>query len=75
LPKEVTNSRQIACDPLPPPSKINEYDTEFFKGSEDVLAYNTSRRRNRRDEQRMLERLVPDPIFRRQLQVSDLLPY
>jgi len=66
LPKEVTNSRQVACDPLPPASKISEYDTEFFRGTEDVLSYNP-RRRNRRDEQRMLERLVPDPIFRRQL--------
>ena len=68
LPKDILNARQVACDPLPPPSRINEYNTDFFKGTEDVLAYNPHRR-NRREDQRMLERLIPDPVFRRQLQV------
>jgi uncharacterized membrane protein len=68
IPKEVLNKRQIACDPLPPPSSINEYNDAFFKGVEDVLAYNP-RRRNRREDERMLERLIPDPVFRGQLQV------
>jgi hypothetical protein len=72
LPKDVLNARQIACDPLPPPSRVSEYDTDFFRGAEDVFAYNP--RRNRRDDQGMLERLIPDPVFRRQLQVR-LLSY
>jgi Transcriptional repressor TCF25 len=68
IPKEVLNARQVSCDPLPPASRINEYNAEFFRGVEDAFAYNP-RRRNRREEQEMLERLIPDPIFRRQLQV------
>ncbi|KAL6304111.1 transcriptional repressor TCF25-domain-containing protein [Sparassis latifolia] len=65
LPRSVTSSRHLACDPLPPPSRKNEYDAEFFKGAEDALAI---RPRSRRASERTLERLIPDPVFRRQLQ-------
>ena len=69
IPKEVLNSRQLACDPLPPYLKVSEYNTDFFRGVEDVLGYRP-RRRNAREEERFLERLIPDGVFRRQLQVG-----
>ena len=69
VPKEILNSRQLACDPLPPYLKVSEYNTEFFQGVEDVLGYRP-RRRNAREEERFLERLIPDGVFRRQLQVG-----
>lgn len=67
LPHAVTSGKQLACDPLPPPTRVNEYDAEFFQGAEDPSSL---RPRGRREAQRLLERLVPDPVFRRQLQVS-----
>ena len=69
VPKEVLNSRQLACDPLPPYLKVSEYNTDFFQGVDDVLGYRP-RRRNAREEERFLERLIPDGVFRRQLQVG-----
>ena len=73
IPKEVLNSRQLACDPLPPYLKVSEYNTEFFQGVGDVLGYRP-RRRNAREEERFLERLIPDDVFRRQLQVGPPRP-
>lgn len=64
LPSTVREARHLACDPLPPPTRANEYDAEFFRGVEDVLA---ARPRSRRQEARLLERLVPDAAFRGQL--------
>ena len=64
LPRPVLDARHLACDPLPPPTRATEYDAEFFRGVEDVLA---ARPRSRRQEARMLERLVPDAAFRAQL--------
>lgn len=72
VPKEILNSRQLACDPLPPYLKVSEYNAEFFRGVEDVLGHRP-RRRNSREEERVLERLIPDGVFRRQLQVG--MPY
>ena len=69
VPKEILNSRQLACDPLPPYLKVSEYNAEFFQGVEDVLGYRP-RRLNAREEGRFLERLIPDGVFRRQLQVG-----
>lgn len=66
IPTVVINAKQLACDPLPPPSKVSEYSPEFFQGTEDPFSF---RRRGRRETERLLERLVPDPVFRRQLQV------
>lgn len=68
IPKEILNSRQLACDPLPPYLRVSEYDAEFFQGVEDVLGYRP-RRLNVREEEHFLERLIPDGVFRRQFQV------
>lgn len=68
IPKEILNSRQLACDPLPPCLKVSEYNTEFFQGVEDVLGYRP--RRLNAGEERFLGRLIPDGVFRRQLQVG-----
>jgi len=65
LPPNILTSKQLACDPVPPPTSISEYDPAFFEGAEDPLAV---RPRNRRENARMLEQLVPDPVFRRQLE-------
>ncbi|CCL99007.1 uncharacterized protein FIBRA_01015 [Fibroporia radiculosa] len=65
IPRHVTNAKHLACDPLPPPTRVNEYDAEFFKGAEDALA---ARPRGRKASERALEQLIPDPVFRRQLQ-------
>lgn len=67
IPATVTEGRQFSCDPIPPPTKINEYNDEFFKGAEDPLAL---RARGKRETERLLVRLLPDPLLRRQLQVS-----
>lgn len=29
LPSHVTGARQLACDPLPPPTRVSQYDSEF----------------------------------------------
>ncbi|KAI0792906.1 transcriptional repressor TCF25-domain-containing protein [Abortiporus biennis] len=65
LPSAVTQMKQLACDPLPPPSSVSEYNSEFFEGTEDPFAV---RLRSRRENERLLERLIPNVEFRRQLQ-------
>ncbi|KAI0337326.1 DUF654-domain-containing protein [Trametopsis cervina] len=65
LPSHVTSARQLACDPLPPPNPVSEYNGEFFEGAEDPFAMRIG---NTRNNQRLLERMIPDPVFRRQLQ-------
>jgi len=45
---------------------MNEYDAEFFKGVDDMFAIRPHTRRDA--DQRLLERLIPDPVFLRQLQ-------
>jgi len=69
IPKEILNSRQLACDPLLPYLRVSEYNAEFFQGVEDVLGYRP-RGPTAREEERVLERLIPDGVFRRQLQVG-----
>lgn len=66
IPREVLEAKQLTCDPLPPLTSIDLYDGEFFKGTDDVFAM---RPRSGRNAQRMMERLIPDPVFRGQLQV------
>jgi hypothetical protein len=68
IPRSVLEMKQLQCDPLPPPSRVNEYDQEFFKGTEDVFTPARRSRRNQAADQRMMEQLVPDPVFRRQLE-------
>ncbi|KAI0368457.1 DUF654-domain-containing protein [Pilatotrama ljubarskyi] len=65
VPRQILDARHLACDPLPPSTRVNEYDSEFFRGVEDVL---NVRPRSRRQEARLLEQLIPDPGLRRQLQ-------
>lgn len=69
IPKDILKSKQLACDPLPPHLRVSEYNEEFFRGVADVLGYQP-RRQDSREEGRLLERLVPDGVFRRQLQVG-----
>ena len=69
IPAHVINKNNLACDPLPPPSLKSQYNDEFFRGADDVFA-TTFRRQSATRMQRVLERLIPDPVFRRQLQVS-----
>jgi len=73
LPKEILNSRQLSCDPLPPFLKVSEYNAEFFQGVEDALGYRPQRL-NAREEEHLLGRLIPDGVFRRQLQVGKPRP-
>ena len=69
IPAHVINNNRLACDPLPPPSSQSQYNDEFFRGSEDALSDSIHRQRSAGQTQRLLERLIPDPVFRRQLQV------
>jgi hypothetical protein len=73
IPRGVFTAKQLACDPLPPPMTVNEYNGEFFKGADDVFAFRPRTRRNAAGDQRVLERLIPDPLFRQQFQVGWLL--
>jgi hypothetical protein len=70
IPRDVLNAKQLACDPLPPLKTVNQYDDEFFKGAEDVFAIRPRTRRDAENDQRLLERLLPDAAFRQQLQVG-----
>ncbi|TFY53061.1 hypothetical protein EVJ58_g9660 [Rhodofomes roseus] len=65
IPREVTNAKNLACDPLPPPTRVNEYDAEFFRGAEDAM---NIQRRSRKANERLLQQLIPDPVFRRQME-------
>jgi len=65
LPSTVINAKQLACDPFPPMTRVNEYNEKFFEGTEDPFAI---KKRSKKENERLLERLIPDPVFRRQLQ-------
>ncbi|KAH8999479.1 DUF654-domain-containing protein [Lactarius akahatsu] len=68
IPADVITGNNLACDPLPPPGSQSRYNDEFFRGAEDAFATSIHRRRSAAQTQRLLERLIPDPTFRRQLQ-------
>ena len=68
------NGKSLACDPVPPQTAVTVYDDEFFRGSEDLFAFRMPTRAERAAEGRMLERMIPDAAFRRQLQVSPARP-
>lgn len=68
IPAHVIDGNNLACDPLPPLSSQSRYDDDFFRGAEDAFATSVHRRRSAAQTQRLLERLIPDPAFRRQLQ-------
>lgn len=68
IPRKIFEGKALACDPLPPPASINYYDQNYFQGLEDVYTERRGRRQ-RAVNQRALEDLLPDPIFRQQFQV------
>lgn len=70
IPAHVIDGNNLQCDPLPPPNSQSRYDDDFFRGAEDAFATSVHRRRSAAQTQRLLERLIPDPAFRRQLQVD-----
>lgn len=47
---------------------MSQYDDAFFKGAEDAFGAAGTGRRSAAAERRLLERLVPDPVFRREMQ-------
>lgn len=66
IPREVVNSHQYSCDPLPPPTARSRYDDTFFAGVEGLAVPRANHRRTRA-EARQLERLIPDPATREQI--------
>ncbi|KAL0579878.1 hypothetical protein V5O48_002125 [Marasmius crinis-equi] len=77
IPRSVLESRSLSCDPLPPPTRVSEYDAEFFAGVEDDAEALGGRRRRmtraqREADERRLAQLVPDVGFRQQIQVGDI---
>lgn len=65
IPREVTGAKHLACDPLPPPTRVNTYDADFFRGAEEALR---APARSRKASERLLQQLIPDPVFRREMQ-------
>lgn len=62
-------------DPLPPRTRVSAYDDAFFAGGDgDGDDEQTRAPRSRREEGRMLERMVPDRAAREQLQVRRVGP-
>ena len=70
IPTHIINNNRLACDPLPPSTSKSQYNEEFFRGAEDAFASSFNHHRTAAQTQRLLERLIPDPVFRRQLQVG-----
>lgn len=59
----------LSCDPIPPLTRVTEYDATFFAGSEDVFAFRPRTRREREADGRMLAQMIPDAAIRQELQV------
>ncbi|KAK2465838.1 hypothetical protein APHAL10511_001479 [Amanita phalloides] len=69
MPKEVTDSRSLACDPLPPLTATTRYDAEFFEGIDDAFGMpGTRTRRQREADQRRLAHVMQDQALMQQLQ-------
>uniref|UniRef100_P9WEI3 Probable transcription factor claV n=1 Tax=Ampulloclitocybe clavipes TaxID=56467 RepID=CLAV_AMPCV len=68
IPRHVLNAKSLACDPLPPPTTVTEYNQAFFAGTDDLFALRSRTRQERVADERRLERLIPDAAFRGQLQ-------
>jgi hypothetical protein len=73
IPSHVLGAKSLACDPLPPPTTINEYNQEFFNGVDDLYSPRIRSRRQRINDERRLAQFIPDAAFRQQLQVFFLL--
>ncbi|KAF8622426.1 hypothetical protein AX15_007010 [Amanita polypyramis BW_CC] len=52
IPEKVSNSRSLACDPLPPLSAVTRYDDTFFEGVEDTFSMFGTRTRRQREADR-----------------------
>jgi len=63
IPRSVLLAKQLACDPLSPLTALFEYNDAFFAGAEKIFSV-----RPRRHDVRALERLVPDPGVRAQIE-------
>lgn len=70
IPRQVLEAKSVACDPLPPPTAVSQYDQAFFGGVDDLYSPRLRTRRQRVAEERRLAQLMPDAAFRQQLQVS-----
>ena len=68
IPSQVLGAKSLACDPLPPCTKVNQYDQEFFEGVDELYSPRMSRRQRVNDERRLAQ-FIPDVAFRQQLQV------
>lgn len=66
LPSHLLSGRQFACDPLPPPGAVTQYDVAFFAGAEDPSSFSQSRRRLTRQ----LEQVIPNRHEREMFLVS-----
>jgi hypothetical protein len=71
MPRQVTDSRSLSCDPLPPPSVVTKYDAEFFEGVDDTFEMlGTRTRRQREVDRRRLAQFIQDEAVLQQIQVS-----
>ena len=73
IPRVVLEAKSLACDPLPPPTSVNQYDQDFFQGIDDLYSPRIRSRRQRANDERRLAQFIPDAAFRQQLQVRFLL--
>ncbi|KAF8189634.1 transcriptional repressor TCF25-domain-containing protein [Pholiota molesta] len=68
IPRQVLEAKSLACDPLPPPTLINQYDREYFQNVEELYSAQHRSRRQRANDERRLAQFLPDAAFRQQLQ-------
>ncbi|KIM42652.1 hypothetical protein M413DRAFT_444337 [Hebeloma cylindrosporum] len=68
IPRVVLEAKSLACDPLPPPTSVNQYDQDFFHGIDDLYSPRIRSRRQRANDERRLAQFNPDGAFRQQLQ-------
>jgi len=67
IPREVSEAKSLSCDPLPPNTRVSEYDAAFFSDVEQLWSGRRTRRQRAMDERRLAQ-MIPDGVFRRQLQ-------
>ncbi|TDL17622.1 DUF654-domain-containing protein, partial [Rickenella mellea] len=76
FPRRVMEAPSLSCDPIPPLTRVNEYDATFFAGSEDVFAFRPRTRREREADGRILAQMIPDAAIRQELQaIYDARPH
>ncbi|KIY63859.1 DUF654-domain-containing protein, partial [Cylindrobasidium torrendii FP15055 ss-10] len=73
IPKAIFARKSLDCDPLPPPGYQSAYDDAFFEGvSVDLDGPMT--RRQRQQQERRLEMIIPDGAARAQFQAMYAQP-